>query len=92
MLVNRTKYGFLSDYQHTVFLRVWNEDGPKVLFSKPIPYSNTANVEGEVHPTISVRLALLYFTFKALEKDWWLEKADTEALRKQWIKKRSQPI
>jgi hypothetical protein len=85
MLKHKTKYGFLSNYTHTVFLSI-QEDPPKLLFSDPIPHTNKAIIEGEKVPSISVRLALLYLTLECLSpQNWRLNPKLATTLENTWI-------
>jgi hypothetical protein len=88
MLVHRTRYRFLSNYTHTVFLEI-DEEREKLLFSAPIPHSTKVDVSDKTDPKISVRLALLHLTFKCLESDYRLLNSEVaNRLREDWISNR----
>jgi hypothetical protein len=94
MLKYKTKYGFISTNEDTVFLMVGlNNKGEACLFFSP-SVSGTAQLtigqddkEG-TDSTISLRSAMLYFTFlcgRTNPDDWYLS-ANIVAQTKDWVR------
>lgn len=75
------RYGFLTNYNHTVFLKREDVDGKEILFcSTPIEY----NARPGPGSRVSVRQCLLHMqTLVVGDSDWKLEKSSQESIIKQ---------
>jgi len=72
MKENGTRFGFISTYNDTVFLKIV-EQGHKydLLYSEPVPHHHSV-VKGGVGcqlSQISVRLAILFLLYRASHED-----------------------
>lgn len=70
MLGLKLKYGFISNYNQTIFLKLGQRDGgegePCIYFSDVIKYKDTID---DSNGNVSVRLALFYLVYKTCSPD-----------------------